>query len=85
MEGSTEMSQLSNQLQGEVADLRGKTAKLPGELRVEMSELRAELHADVLEVRRDLRALGEKIDRVFSELLHHVQERHPYGPPSQVA
>ncbi len=80
-----EMGQLRTELKGEMAEVRGEMGLLRSELRAEMSELRGELRADVADVRTDVRTLGEKVDLVFVELLHHVQQGHPHGPPNQAA
>jgi hypothetical protein len=77
-----EIGALRTEVRGDVnqlaTDLRGEMGELRSELRGEIGELRAEMRADS-------RALGEKMDRVFTELLHHVQQGHPHGPPNQAA
>jgi hypothetical protein len=84
-----EMGKLATGLRGEMGklgtDLRGEMTQLRGEVRADIAELRGEVRADASDVRTDMRALGEKVDRVFTELLHHVQQGHPHGPPNQAA
>ena len=64
---------------------RGEFKALRGEIRTEISEVRTEIGGLRTEVRSDLQALGDKVDRVFLELLHHVQQGHPHGPPNEAA
>ena len=61
-------------LRGEIGDLRGEMADLRGEMRGEMANLRGEMGELRKELRTEVRAIGERIDRLTETVMLVVAE-----------